>query len=241
MSERFFISTPITGDRATLTGPEAHHLVNVMRAKIGDRVTLFDGEGDEFVAEISSVGRVTLDLKILERQSINREASVPLILAVALPKGDRQKFLLEKAVELGAVGLTPLVTERGVAQPVDSALERLRRVVVEASKQCGRNQLLEIYPAEPWKKFAAAAPANSSDTLRLIAHPGGKSLREIWQARSSSPNRPFVIAAIGPEGGFTDDEVAAGIAAGWTTVDLGPRILRVETATTAIAAWCALL
>src|SRR5205823_14535109 len=84
------------------------------------------------------------ELSIIERREVSRELSFSLTLAVALPKGERQKWLIEKATELGVTRIVPLVTERGVAQPVESALDRLRRGVIEASKQCGRNRLMEI-------------------------------------------------------------------------------------------------
>src|SRR5262245_60455622 len=144
MSDRFFVDTPISGDRAMLIGDEARHLAAVMRAQVGDEVVLFDGSGAEFGARITGLKKNTVELVVLERREISRELPIPLTLAVALPKGDRQKWLVEKATELGVTRLVPLITERGVAQLVESALERLRRAVIEASKQCGRNKLMEI-------------------------------------------------------------------------------------------------
>src|SRR5262245_53662296 len=148
MSERFFIAAPITDEQAILDGPEAHHLAHVMRAQAGQTVTLFDGSGYEFVAEIKAISKREVQLTIVERREANRESPVKLTLAVALPKGERQRWLIEKAVELGVTGLIPVQTERGVAQPSETALERLRRGVIEASKQCGRNRLMEIHPAQ---------------------------------------------------------------------------------------------
>jgi len=231
MSERFFVTLPISGERATLAGDEARHLAAVMRAGIGDEVTLFDGSGAEFAARISAIGKQAVELTIVERREVSRELPSELTLAVALPKGDRQKWLVEKATELGVTRLVPLITERGVAQPVASALERLRRSVIEASKQCGRNVLLEIAPAAAASEFFATA---SSAALRIIADPSGAPMICV-----DSANAQHIIAAIGPEGGFTDSELAAARAAGWQAASLGPRILRVETAAIAIAAWAA--
>src|SRR5688500_2920803 len=132
MSERFFSNQPISGDRAELTGDEARHLTSVMRAKIGDEVVLFDGSGEEFSATVTTIRKNAVELAIAERREISRELPFSLTLAVALPKGDRQKWLVEKATELGVTRIVPLSTERGVAQPVDSALDRLRRSVIEA-------------------------------------------------------------------------------------------------------------
>ena len=119
-----------------------------MRATPGTQVTLFDGSGDEFAAAVDRVGRSEVELAILSRESINRELPFALTLGVALPKGDRQKWLVEKAVELGVARIVPLRTQRSVAQPVEQALVRLRRAVIEASKQCGRNRLLQIDPPQ---------------------------------------------------------------------------------------------
>ena len=178
MSQRFFVSSPIVGERATLTDAEAHHLIHVMRAIAGDEVTLFDGSGCEFAARIESIGRSEVELTIIERRAVDRELPLRLTLAVALPKGDRQQVLVEKATELGVAGLVPLVTQRGVAQPSDSALNRLRRAAIEAAKQCGRNRLMEIAAPASWSDYAPrAAEANAQPfTARLLRAPGRKTL-----------------------------------------------------------------
>jgi 16S rRNA (uracil1498-N3)-methyltransferase len=253
MSDRYFVEKPISADRVTLTGPEAHHLIHVMRAIAGTRVTLFDGSGDQFLAAVERVGRADVGLSILSREQVDHELPLKLTLGVALPKGDRQKWLVEKAVELGVTRIVPLRTERGVAQPVEQTLARLRRAVIEASKQCGRNRLLQIDDPQAWADFIASAAATS---CRFLVHPGGK--ENAWKLadsvpllrRSSAEDGPDLsprstvraqpaahaaadgdmVLAVGPEGGFADEEVARAVAAGWRTVDLGPRILRVETA-----------
>jgi 16S rRNA (uracil1498-N3)-methyltransferase len=248
VSQRFFVSEPIFGPRVALGGDEGLHLARVMRARSGDVVTLFDGGGAEFEARVVKVGRSVVELEILQRRDIDRESPVVVTLGAALPKGDRQRFLIEKAVELGVAILVPLETERGVAQPTTSALERLRRAVIEASKQCGRNRLMEVAPATPVADYLESADRGA---MRLIGHPAGKPLGEITgsgvfcgqvgdkvddasAAKDSRPRRVFL--AVGPEGGFTDGEVSRGAAAGWQSVSLGPRILRVETAALALAA-----
>jgi 16S rRNA (uracil1498-N3)-methyltransferase len=232
MSKRFFVDQPITGDRATLAGSEAHHLAHVCRARVGEDVVLFDGSGAEFPARIVRIGRAEIELAVISRAEVNRELPMECTLGVALPKGDRQTWLVEKATELGVTRIVPLLTERGVAQPVDKALERLRRAVIEASKQCGRNRLMQIETPQDWSAFVAHASAQAS---RLIAHPGGEPISQIRVSQQS----PFVFG-IGPEGGLTDDEVAQATSAGWRVVDLGARILRVETAGVALAAWAAI-
>lgn len=246
MSERFFAAEPISSDRATLDGPEAHHLLHVMRATIGQEVTVFDGSGTEFVAEVTACGRASVELKVLERIEVDRELPFSLTVGVSLPKGDRQKWLVEKLTELGVTELVPLVTERGVAQPTDNALDRLQRSAIEAAKQCGRNRLMRIagplawgaWVAHGWLEQSVAPPqahAPAKSVRRLVAHPAGRPLVELDVAVPQP-----TILAVGPEGGLTDDEIVAAEAAAWQTVDLGPRILRVETAAVALAAVVAL-
>ena len=231
MTHRYYLPSQLAGDAATLTGPEAHHLVKVMRASVGDEITLFDGRGNELAARITAVSRSEVLLAILSQRQVNRELPFSLALGVALPKGERQRWLVEKLVELGATRLTPLTTQRGVAQPTSSALERLQRAVIEACKQCGRNRLMQIDDPRSLGEFAAG---EAPSTLRLIAQPGGAALEGRWQRGRD------VVAAIGPEGGFTDEEVATAYAAGWEAVGLGERVLRVETAAIAMAAFCSL-
>jgi 16S rRNA (uracil1498-N3)-methyltransferase len=254
MSERFFAAEPISSDRAKLDGPEAHHLLHVMRATIGQEVTVFDGSGAEFVAAVTACGRASVELKILERIEVDRELPFSLTVGVSLPKGDRQKWLVEKLTELGATELVPLATERGVAQPTDNALDRLQRSVIEAAKQCGRNRLMRIAGPRTWGAWVAhgwlgqsvtptqvesgalpQAHAPAKSVRRLVAHPAVRPLVELDLAVPQP-----TILAVGPEGGLTDDEIVAAEAAGWQIVDLGPRILRVETAAVALAAVVAL-
>src|SRR5262245_39006103 len=196
MSERFFVAEPIAGQQVTLRDDEARHLATVMRLSPGDEVTLFDGTGPEFTARIVAITKHSVQCDIVARHDISRELPCEVSLAVALPKGDRQKWLVEKLTELGVNRLIPLITERGVAQPVESALDRLRRGVIEASKQCGRNHLMEI--AQPCQAIDLFADRAGAET-KLIAHPGGQSLATLQLQKRSN-----ILAAIGPEGGFTD-------------------------------------
>jgi len=230
MSDRYFSEDPVQGDKARLTGHEAHHLIHVMRAAPGTRVVLLDGSGAEFEAAVRHVARSEVELAVLGRAEVDRELPVELVLGVSLPKGDRQKWLVEKSVELGVRRLVPLRTTRSVAQPGPRTVGRLRRAVIEASKQCGRNRLMEVAPAEDWTDWVAAG---GDAALRLLAHPGGQPAAPQGPAAEwpvgSQPAGP-VLLAIGPEGGFTDDEATLAADAGWQLVDLGPRILRIETA-----------
>ena len=229
MSERFFITTQPAGDRAVLEGDEARHLTRVLRAKVGDTVSLFDGRGREWPARVASLGRDRVELDTTEPTVDPVPVAIPLTLAVALPKGDRQKWMVEKLTELGAARLVPLETTRGVAEATASAQARLERVVIEACKQCGRNTLMEIAAGHPLKRLLAEVPAGA---CVVIAHPDGTPL----DVAAIPTTATEIIALVGPEGGFTDEELGVADRAGVIRISLGPHILRVETAAIALAA-----
>ncbi len=226
MADRYFVEIPISEDRVVLAGSEAHHLIHVMRAERGVRVVLFDGTGAEFVARVDGVGRKEVELTVLDRSVVDRELPVNLTLGVALPKGDRQRWLVEKAVELGVRRLVPLQTTRSVSRPTRQAPAQLQRTVVEASKQCGRNRLMAIARPQNWAQYVADT---RQAPCRLLAHPRARG-QDSPKPSKAEFGKDAVYLAVGPEGGFTEEEVSLAVAAGWRTVDLGPRILRVETA-----------
>ncbi|MEX2111929.1 MAG: 16S rRNA (uracil(1498)-N(3))-methyltransferase [Pirellulales bacterium] len=232
MSDRFFVEAPIDGARASLIGHEAHHLAHVMRAKPGDSVTLFDGSGAQFEARVESVGRSEVVLEVLAREAVTRELPLCVTLGVALPKGDRQRWLVEKATELGVARLVPLVSERAGEHQSEASLGRLRRAVVEACKQCGRNRLMEVAPQQTLPLFLGD---QRPDALRWFAQPDGAAIGELLRELPSELPSSVAIA-IGPEGGFTAAEVAAAVNCGWQSVGLGKRILRIETAALAVVA-----
>lgn len=229
MSDRFFLAEPPSGGNAILRDDEARHCSRVLRAKAGDTIRVFDGRGSVWPACITAVGRDTVAVSLGEPLPAESIAEVNLTLAVALPKGERQKWLVEKLTELGTARLVPLVTERGVAEATASARERLKRGVIEACKQCGRNTLMEIAAPATLGDLTARHPA----ALRLIAHPGNVALQSQLPAAPAQE----ILAAIGPEGGFTAEELDQAAAAGFQPVSLGPHILRIETAAIALAAW----
>ncbi len=227
MADRYFSAEPIQGATATLVGSEAHHLLHVMRTQPGHQVVLFDGQGGEYEAEIVRCRRATVELALGARQAISRELPFTLTLAVALPKGDRQRWLVEKAVELGVAHFEPLLTDRGVGGHKDFSA-KLNRYVIEASKQCGRNRLMQIAPSQAWLDRMQDADKTRTER-RLLAHPGGRPLADL---NLTAPRATCV--AVGPEGGFTEDEVTRAAKTGWEVVDLGSRILRIETAAMAL-------
>lgn len=205
--------------------------MHVMRAKPGTQVVLFDGSGAEFTAQVEGLGRAEVQLAILSRQMVDRELPLELTLGTALPKGERRKWLVEKAVELGVTRIVPLVTSRCVGRPGPRAVARLRRVVIQTSKQCGRNRLAAIADPLTWAEFVASS---RNVPCRLLAHPITRARETGCPGLAGLATKIVesgrVFLAVGPEGGFTSDELALATTAGWQPIDLGPRILRIETA-----------
>ena len=217
----------------TIEGSEAHHLLHVMRAIPGQQVALFDGRGMEFIAEIQDTTRRNVVLRVVQRVDSDRELGFELTVGCALPKGDRQRFLLEKLVELGVTRFVPLRTQRSVVKPNDAVCQRLRKAVIEASKQCGRNRLLQVTAGYELADYLTADFVVGPDVTRLIAHPLDTETRDI-------PNVDHLALAIGPEGGFTAEEITFAQRHNWHVVSLGPRMLRIETAAIALAAKAAI-
>jgi 16S rRNA (uracil1498-N3)-methyltransferase len=225
MSNRFYVNCPLAPGPVEIAGPEAHHLATVMRASPGDAVCLFNGDGADYMAVVTDLRKKSAFLEITERRTPRRELDFRLEVAAPLPKGDRGDFLVEKLTELGVARFVPLRTRRSIVHP---RMERLERGVIEASKQCGRNVLMQVGPLTSWEEYCRDAGLPEQ---RLIAHPGGAAIPTC---------QSDVVIAVGPEGGFTVEEIAAAEAAGWQRVGLGVRILRSETAATALAAALAL-
>ncbi|MGQ9505700.1 MAG: RsmE family RNA methyltransferase [Thermogutta sp.] len=244
MSDRFFVGHPIEAE-LTLTGPEAHHLIHVMRGRVGDRVVVFDGEGHEAVVEIAEMQKKAAVLRFVEWTNVSRELPMIVRIASPLPKGERERFLVEKLTELGVSTFTPLITHRTVVRPDDQAVKRLRRWAIEASKQCGRNHLMRIESPVRWETLLQSAwpserrlfahPFSHSQiaTLPSPAHHGASEV--FWKTLPLVVAARDILAAVGPEGGFTDEEFTQAIRAGWQQIDLGPRVLRVETAAIVLA------
>jgi len=229
VTRRFFCADlgPETRE-VSLSGTEGRHLAVVLRAEPGDVVKLFNGRGGEAEGRVRSVTPQGVVLEISGHHQSAGDTRRRVTLATAVPKGDRFDWLVEKATELGVCRLVPLITSRSVVEPRDTRLEKLRRVIVEASKQCRRNDLLELAPLTPWKQFLSGSFPSGS---LWIAHPGGADCHEVCPAWPLE-----VTLLVGPEGGWTDQEIIEVQRTGGTAVSLGPLLLRVETAGLALAA-----
>jgi 16S rRNA (uracil1498-N3)-methyltransferase len=242
MSNRFFLDPAIStidGDHAILNGSEAHHFSRVMRGEIGDEIILFDGSGFSYRSRVELVGKTTVTVRIIETLPDTIESPIRLTVATALPKGDRQRFLAEKLAELGVARLIPLHLERSVARSDAAVALRLRRYVIEAAKQCGRNVLMEITNAMPLTELNGFL-TQQGDVMKFLLHPlalgtvGQTTPRRIFTNAEKLPKQIAVL--IGPEGSFTDQEIETALNFGFQPLDLGARILRTETACVAVAA-----
>jgi len=230
MSDRFF--SPPLGNRPSveLTGAEAHHLMHVLRKNPGDQVSLFDGTGTEATAIIATTNRTSVELSVLETTSATNETRFRVDLATAVPKGERFRWLVEKATELGIHRLSPLLTTRGIVQPQRGKLEKMRQTVIAACKQSGRSRLMELAPLTRWENFIANV---SEGTEFFLADPRGEAAGQAAGNRAS--DQPTLLA-VGPEGGLTEMEIELAVHVGARLVSLGSHTLRVETAALAMAA-----
>jgi 16S rRNA (uracil1498-N3)-methyltransferase len=237
MSDRFYVNLPLQIGPVTVEGPEAHHLITVRRIRPGDRVCLFNGDGKEYAAEVTATTRQKVELEVTEVEAQNRELGFHLELAAPLPKGDRGQFLLEKLTELGVTTYVPLCTQRSVVHPGEARMAKMRRHVLEACKQCGRNVLMQVAPLAVWEAYCGRGDLPTARFLADRREP----LANLKRGESLSLGPNGLALAVGPEGGFTDEEVGKAQANGWRLVHLGARTLRIETAALVLAAWAALL
>ena len=229
MSERFYLPERFDRPELTLSGTEAHHLAHVLRIGVGAPVTLFDGEGTEAVAEVVAVGKREVRLQLRSTSRPPEPTATPITLAVAPPKGDRFRWLVEKATELGVARLVPLITRRSVVDPREGKLDKLRQTIIAACKQSGRCRLMEL--TDPLRFDALLSNAAEQSARLLLLHPQGEAPGTMPVAGSDR-----LTLLIGPEGGFAGDEVDAAAAHGAQLISLGPTILRTEPAAIAAAA-----
>lgn len=232
---RFFLSPDqLLDNTATLQGEEAHHCLNVLRHGVGDKVVVFDGAGNEATARIEATTKSDATLKILHRgkSSIMR---CRITLAQAVPKGKNMDLIVQKAVELGASAIFPILSERTIVQLNESELAdkqaKWQAVALEACKQCGQNFLPKVHlPVSPKAFFDQSAPSG----LRLIAslQTGAMPIKAVI-AEASEPGGELpteVTVLVGPEGDFTPAELSLARSHGCRPITLGPIILRTETA-----------
>jgi 16S rRNA (uracil1498-N3)-methyltransferase len=221
LSIRFYCPNPPRDGRIRLDADEARHMTRVCRLGLADRVEIFDGRGYAALCEIVAIGDDSVELGVRATLS-PRLPPLSLTLATAVAKGDRFDWLVEKATELGVERLIPLVTARSVVTPGPSKLIRLERSIIEASKQCRRHRLMVLDPPITWTELVASRP----DGVRFLADPDGDP-PTFWPTIVIGQE---ALLAVGPEGGFTDQERNLARECGWHAISLSVNTLRIETA-----------
>lgn len=228
---RFYCPEPlITGETLVLPDEVVHH-VRVLRLATGSEVVLFNGQGGEYQATLELAGK-NAHARIGQYRALERESSLNLHLAQALVSSDKMDWLLQKAVELGVNGITPVLTRRTNINLSGERLEKRQQhwqgVVHSSCEQCGRNQIPRVEPLATLESWALAL---TQTAMRYLLDPAGVPLDQVGPA----PAQP-VHLVVGPEGGFDLEERTWLMAQGFKGVRLGPRILRTETAALAMVA-----
>ncbi len=219
-----------SGATISLNGERAHYLRSVLRLKSGAQLQLFNGEGGEYSATLQTVERSSVTLLIGEWQQCNVESRLTIELGLAVSRGERMEYAIQKAVELGVSSIVPLWSRRCVVRLRGSRLESKRDhwqgIARSAAEQSGRDRLPEITAAVELNHWLASA-----DGERIILDPtAGQPLSSL------NPSGEQFSILSGPEGGFTEEERVTAIASGFSPVLLGPRVLRCETAAVTVIA-----
>lgn len=221
-----------SGTRCTLQGSAANHVVNVLRLRSGDALTLFNGRGGEYAGRIDSMRKDIVVVEVGDHDPVERESPLHLTLAQGISRGERMDLVMQKATELGVSKIIPLLTERTVvrldARQAERKLQHWRAITVAACEQCGRNRVPQVVPP---MELGTLLTQPSPGATRVLLSPGGTRRPADLDSANS------VLLLIGPEGGLSGAEQRAALEAGFEAVSLGPRVLRTETA--AIAALAA--
>jgi 16S rRNA (uracil1498-N3)-methyltransferase len=233
MVPRFYLDAPLrAGGVCTLSEDAAHHAVHVLRLHEGDEVTLFNGRGGEFAARIASMQRLRISIDLLQHRAIERESPLRITLVQAVSAGERMDSTVRKAVELGVAEIQPVLAARSLARPKGDRAENRRshwqKIVISACEQCGRNRVPEVQALLSLADYRPGAGAT-----KILLSPSSQ--LPVSKLRAIDGE---VVLAAGPEAGFTEEEEARLVEAGFVPASLGPRVLRTETA--AVAALAAL-
>jgi 16S rRNA (uracil1498-N3)-methyltransferase len=229
---RFHAALPLVAhSEITLPDEVTHHLVRVLRSEVGTRFFLFNGEGGMHEAELTEAGKKNAKARLLDFHADDRQSPLHTHLGQVMSKGDRMDYAIQKATELGVTEIMPLSSERCELrlrgeERADKKLEHWRRVAISACEQCGRNRLPVIHEPQPLESWLAA----SASELRLVLAPTAA------QGLPGNTRAQSVSLLVGPEGGLSAAEITTAEKAGFLPWQLGPRVLRTETAPVAALA-----
>lgn len=227
---RFFVKAEnIENETIKIVGDDAFHIARSLRMAVGDEITVSNGEGEEFFSRLTKIRDEECECEVIERRTGSGEPPIHITLFMAYPKGDKLETVIQKAVELGVSRIVPFESSRCIKRPkaekLDKQLARFSRIAEEAAKQCGRSRLPTVAAPMGFSDMLSAA---KEAELALFCYEGedGTSLK----AAISGKSPVTVSVVVGSEGGFSPEEAEAAISAGLTSVSLGKRILRCETA-----------
>ena len=230
------------GSMVELPPDTASHLAKVLRARSGDELILFNGDGREFDGAIEAVRGSRVSASVGEGREVHRESPLAITLVQCVPRGDRMDFIVQKATELGVARIVPVLSQRSVvrldAGQAESKAIHWRAVAVSACEQCGRNRLPAIETVRPLLGYLGDAAAGTGPRWVLEPQSGPQPRSTAHDAGREAPGAVSdARIAIGPEGGFESDELEAFRVTGFSQVSLGPRVLRTETAAIAAVVW----
>lgn len=226
---RLFVDVPLTpGKSLSLPRDAARHALRVLRLRAGDCVTLFNGDGRQYPARLMAADPHATSVHVEATEAPARESPLRITLIQALARGEKMDWIIQKATELGAARVLPVTSERSEVR-LDGArskkrLDHWRAIAIAACEQCGRNVVPEIGAPESLEACLAAHPHANAE-VRWMLHPGGAA-----RLRNTGSAAANVMLAVGPEGGFSENDLAALRDAGFDELALGPRVLRTETA-----------
>lgn len=222
---RVYLDQPLSvSGQLQLDEQSSHYLLKVLRMGSGRELILFNGTGGEYLAEIIEAGKKSVVVNIKSFSAENRESSLSIELAIGISRGERMDWVLQKATELGVSKVTPLITERTEVKVSgdrqDKKMQHWQQILISACEQCQRNILPQLH--EP-KSINAWIGKVTADQKFVLHHRHAKKLQSTEKPSS-------VCLLIGPEGGLTEDEIQLAESQGFTSLRLGPRVLRTETA-----------
>ena len=226
---RLFTDQPLTpGDQVVLKGNVAQHLGRVLRARSGDRIALFNGDGQEFAAQVLTLSKGEVSVEVGAAATPQTESPVYTTLGLCLSKGDRFDWAIQKATELGVGAIAPLHSERvDFSIPPDRMEKRIahwQQIAISACEQCGRVKVPSITQPQSLMSWVENVSAEQKWVLHCADDTGASAPAVTERAPQDA------ALLIGPEGGLTNQEFAAASAEGFQLLQLGPRVLRTETA-----------
>jgi len=222
---RLFINTTLSPNALiSLDEKASHYLTNVLRLKSNAPLVVFNGDGNQYSATIEAIEKKAVTLRTKDCEAVNNESPLSIHLAIALSKGDRMDWIIQKATELGVTAITPLTSERSEVklkgERLEKKLQHWQQIAISACEQCGRNRVPAIHAlsiADDWVKTVKAE-------RKLVLH------HRTEQTIDATRHIASAALLIGPEGGLSEREINAAEQQGFAALRLGPRVLRTETA-----------